>query len=251
MMAVSTDGQLQERVRELEAELAERRREATENERQLERYAADLRETFKEERARAQELRRSYMLTVRALASAVEARDAYTGRHAERVAAYGLSLAAACGMQLGDHPEIEFGFLLHDAGKVAVPDAILFKPGPLTGAERLIMQQHPVTGWEIVREIEFLGAARDVIRHHHERWDGTGYPDGLRGDGIPLSARIFAVADTLDALTTNRPYRQASTIAQARVIITQASGTHFDPDVIDVFRELPDDALERIRLEIG
>ena len=251
MMAVNADGQLQERVRELEAELAARTREAVENERQLERYAADLRETFKEERARAQELRRSYMLTVRALASAVEARDAYTGRHAERVAAYGLSRAAACGMQLGDHPEIEFGFLLHDAGKVAVPDAILFKPGPLTGAERLIMQQHPVTGWEIVRDIDFLGAARDVIRHHHERWDGAGYPDGLSGEGIPLSARIFAVADTLDALTTDRPYRQASTIAQARVIIDQASGTHFDPDVIGVFRELPDNALERIRLEIG
>ena len=251
MMAVNADGQLQERVRELEAELAARTREAVENERQLERYAADLRETFKEERARAQELRRSYMLTVRALASAVEARDAYTGRHAERVAADGLSLAAACGMQLGDHPEIEFGFLLHDAGKVAVPDAILFKPGPLTGAERLIMQQHPVTGWEIVRDIDFLGAARDVIRHHHERWDGAGYPDGLSGEGIPRSARIFAVADTLDALTTDRPYRQASTIAQARVIIDQASGTHFDPDVIGVFRELPDNALERIRLEIG
>ena len=185
MMAVNAEGQLQERVRELEAELAERRREAAENERQLERYAADLRETFKEERARAQELRRSYMLTVRALASAVEARDAYTGRHAERVAAYGLRLAAACGMELGDHPEIEFGFLLHDAGKVAVPDAILFKPGPLTSAERLIMQQHPVTGWEIVRDIEFLGTARDVIRHHHERWDGTGYPDGLARRGDP------------------------------------------------------------------
>jgi len=251
MMAVSTDGQLQERVRELERELAERRREAAENERQLERYAADLRETFMQERARAQELRRSYMLTVRALASAVEARDAYTGRHAERVAAYGLRLAAACGMHLADHPEIEFGFLLHDAGKVAVPDAILFKPGPLTSAERLIMQQHPVTGWEIVRDIEFLGTARDVIRHHHERWDGTGYPDGLSGDAIPLSARIFAVADTLDALTTNRPYRQASTIAQARVIIVQGGGTHFDPDVVDVFRSLPDEAIERIRLDIG
>jgi len=251
MMAVSADGQLQERVRELEVELAERRREAAENERQLERYAADLRETFKQERARAQELRRSYMLTVRALASAVEARDAYTGRHAERVAAYGLRLAAACGMHLGDHPEIEFGFLLHDAGKVAVPDAILFKPGPLTSAERLIMQQHPVTGWEIVRDIEFLGAGRDVIRHHHERWDGTGYPDGLSGEAIPLSARIFAVADTLDALTTNRPYRQASTIARARAIIVQGKGTHFDPDVVDVFRSLPEEALERIRLDIG
>ena len=251
MMAVNADGKLHDRVRELEAELAERTREAAENERQLERYAADLRETFKEERARAQELRRSYMLTVRALASAVEARDAYTGRHAERVAAYGLRLAAACGMELGDHPEIEFGFLLHDAGKVAVPDAILFKPGPLTSAERLIMQQHPVTGWEIVRDIEFLGTARDVIRHHHERWDGTGYPDGLSGAGIPLSARIFAVADTLDALTTNRPYRHASTIAQARVIIMQGSGTHFDPDVVAVFETLPDAVLERIRLEIG
>jgi ribonuclease P protein subunit RPR2 len=251
MSAVSTDAQLQERLAELEAELAERRREAAESERQLERYAADLRETFKEERARAQELRRSYMLTVRALASAVEARDAYTGRHAERVAAYGLHLAAAYGMALSDHPEIEFGFLLHDAGKVAVPDAILFKPGPLTSAERLIMQQHPVTGWEIVRDIEFLGTARDVIRHHHERWDGTGYPDKLSGEGIPLSARIFAVADTFDALTTNRPYRQASTIAQARVIIRQGTGTHFDPDVIEVFESLPDDVLERIRLEIG
>jgi ribonuclease P protein subunit RPR2 len=251
MTAVNTDGQLQERVSQLEAELAERRREAAENERQLERYAADLRETFKEERARAQELRRSYMLTVRALASAVEARDAYTGRHAERVAAYGLRLAAACGMQLGDHPEIEFGFLLHDAGKVAVPDAILFKPGPLTSAERLIMQQHPVTGWEIVRDIDFLGTARDVIRHHHERWDGSGYPDKLSGEAIPFSARIFAVADTFDALTTNRPYRKASTIAQARVIIYQASGTHFDPDVIEVFKSLPDAVLERIRLDIG
>jgi response regulator RpfG family c-di-GMP phosphodiesterase len=251
MMAVKTDGQLQERVRELESELAVRRHEAAENERQLERYAADLRETFKEERARAQELRRSYMLTVHALASAVEARDAYTGRHAERVAAYGLCLASAYGMELGDHPEIEFGFLLHDAGKVAVPDAILFKPGPLTSAERLIMQQHPVTGWEIVRDIEFLGTARDVIRHHHERWDGSGYPDRLAGEAIPLSARIFAVADTLDALTTNRPYRQASTTQQARVIIGQASGSHFDPDVIAIFETLPDATLERIRLEIG
>jgi ribonuclease P protein subunit RPR2 len=250
-MGVSTEDQLRERIAALDAELGERRREAEVKERQLERYAADLRETFKEERTRAQELRRSYMLTVRALASAVEARDAYTGRHAERVAAYGLKLAEAYGMPLADHPEIEFGFILHDAGKVAVPDAILFKPGPLTAAERLIMQQHPVTGWEIVRDIEFLGAARDVIRHHHERWDGTGYPDRLAGDAIPLSARIFAVADTFDALTTNRPYRPASTTATARDIIQQGSGTHFDPAVIEAFAELPDAVIERIRLEIG
>jgi ribonuclease P protein subunit RPR2 len=250
-MTIVTTSQLLARISELEAELGQRTREAAEKEQQLERYAADLRETFKEERARAQELRRSYMLTVRALAGAVEARDAYTGRHAERVAAYGLQIASAAGMQLGDEPQIEFGFLLHDAGKVAVPDAILFKPGPLTPPERAIIEQHPLTGWEIVRDIEFLGAARDVIRSHHERWDGNGYPDGLAGTEIPLSARVFAVADTIDALTTTRPYRRASSFARARAIITRDSGTHFDPEIIAAYESLPDSRLEQIRKEVG
>ena len=250
-MAVSTEEQLRERISELETELAERAREAAEKEQQLQRYAADLRETFKQERARAHELRRSYMLTVRALATAVEARDTSTGRHAERVAAYGLRLADAYGMPLGDEPQIEFGFLLHDAGKIAVPDRILLKPGRLNAAEREIIEQHPVTGADIVRDIDFLGAAREVIRHHHERWDGTGYPDRLAGEAIPISARIFAVADALDALTTDRPYRRASTIAQARAIILQGVGTHFDPLVIEAFKRLSDEEIERIRLEIG
>ncbi|HEV7807495.1 MAG TPA: HD domain-containing phosphohydrolase [Solirubrobacteraceae bacterium] len=246
-----TDEQLRSQIDELERELALRVEEAEEKELQLQRYAADLRETFVQERTRSAQLRRSYMLTVRALASAVEARDAYTGRHAERVAAYGLALADVYGMSLGDEPQIEFGFLLHDVGKVAVPDAILFKPGPLTAAERLVMQQHPVTGSEIVREIEFLGAARDVIRSHHERWDGSGYPDGLPGEDIPIAARVFAVADTLDALTTRRPYREASSIADARAIIEAGSGTHFDPDVIVAFKALPDAEIEKIRGRIG
>ena len=250
-MTTVTTSQLLARIAELEAELGQRTREAADKEQQLERYAADLRETFKEERARAHELRRSYMLTVRALAGAVEARDAYTGRHAERVAAYGLQIAAAAGMQLGDEPQIEFGFLLHDVGKVAVPDAILFKPGPLTPEERAIIERHPVTGSEIVRDIEFLGAARDVIRSHHERWDGAGYPDGLAGTRIPLSARVFALADTLDALTTTRPYRRASSFARARAIIVRDSGTHFDPDVVAAYEGLPDSRLEQIRKEIG
>jgi HD-GYP domain-containing protein (c-di-GMP phosphodiesterase class II) len=250
-MTTVTTSQLLARIADLEAELGQRTREAADKEQQLERYAADLRETFKEERARAQELRRSYMLTVRALASAVEARDAYTGRHAERVAAYGMQIASAAGMQLGDEPQIEFGFLLHDVGKVAVPDAILFKPGPLTPEERAIIQRHPVTGSEIVRDIEFLGAARDVIRSHHERWDGAGYPDGLARTEIPLSARVFAVADTLDALTTTRPYRRASSLARARVIIMRDSGTHFDPEIVAAYEALPDSRLEQIRKEIG
>jgi ribonuclease P protein subunit RPR2 len=251
MTLVDYPEELRARIAELESELGKRTQEAADKEHQLERYAADLRETFKEERARAHELHRSYMLTVRALASAVEARDAYTGRHAERVAAYGLQIAAAAGLSLSDEPQIEFGFLLHDAGKVAVPDAILFKPGPLTPEERAIVEQHPVTGSEIVRDIDFLGAARDVIRSHHERWDGTGYPDRLRGTDIPLSARVFAVADTLDALTTNRPYRRASSFAKARVIILRDSGSHFDPDVIAAYEALSDAELERIRKEIG
>jgi len=242
---------LQRRIEQLEAELSLREREADDKELQLERYAADLRDTFKQERARAQELRESYMLTVRALSSAVEARDAYTGRHAERVAAYGLRIAEACGMRLTDQPEIEFGFLLHDVGKVAVPDAILFKPGPLTPTERMVIEQHTITGSEIVRDIVFLGSARDVIRSHHERWDGSGYPDGLAGDQIPLSARVFAVADTLDALTSQRPYRNALAFGEARAIIEQEAGSHFDPDVIDAYRTVSNETIEAIRGSIG
>jgi ribonuclease P protein subunit RPR2 len=113
------------------------------------------------------------------------------------------------------------------------------------------MQQHPVTGSEIVREIDFLGAARDVIRSHHERWDGSGYPDNLAGEHIPVSARVFAVADTLDALTTRRPYRDASSLADAREIIEAGRGSHFDPDVIVAFRALPDADIEAIRRRIG
>ena len=204
---------LADRERELEelrGKLARYERENDTRSVQLDRYAADLRETFKQERAAAQELKRSYRATVRALANAVEARDAYTGRHAERVAAYGLAIAAAAGMNIADSPEMEFGFLLHDVGKVAVPDAILFKTGPLTAEEYALIAKHPVTGWEILRDIEFLGEAKLVVRHHHERWDGSGYPDRLAGEDIPLAARVFAVADTLDALTTDRPYRPAS-----------------------------------------
>jgi HD-GYP domain-containing protein (c-di-GMP phosphodiesterase class II) len=218
-----------------------------EKERQLERYAADLRETFKAERARTAELHASYMATVRALANAVEARDAYTGHHAERVAAYGLELARTAGLGLANDPQTEFGFLLHDVGKVAVPDAILFKPAPLTREERVLMERHPVIGWEILRGIEFLGDAKLVVRHHHEHWDGTGYPDALAGEDIPIAARVFAVADTLDALTTDRPYRPASGWAEARGEIRRVSGTQFDPTVVSAYEAIPDAEFDRLR----
>jgi ribonuclease P protein subunit RPR2 len=220
-------------------------REAAARQRQLEHYAADLREIFKQERNRAQELRRSYKATVLALANAVEARDAYTGKHAERVAAYGLRIAHAAGVEVD--PQAEFGFLLHDVGKVAVPDAILFKPGPLTQEEQALMVKHPEIGSEILRHIDFLDEAKAVVRHHHERWDGQGYPDGLEGDAIPLAARVFAVADALDALTTDRPYRPASSFADARREVERGAGSQFDPVVVAAYRQIPDRTFEALR----
>jgi putative nucleotidyltransferase with HDIG domain len=233
----------------LQERLASVERSAAEKERQLERYAADLRETFKRERERRHELRRSYMATVRALCNAVEARDAYTGKHAERVSAYGMEIARVLDAPFADDPEVEFGFLLHDVGKVAVPDAILWKPEPLTPDERALMQQHPIVGWEILREIDFLGEAKLVVRHHHERWDGDGYPDRLEGDAIPLAARVFAVADVLDALTTVRPYRPPSPVAEAREMIRDSAGSQFDPEVVAAFLEISMETLDRIRRE--
>ena len=231
----------------LQARLEKTERQAHARQRQLERYAADLREVFKQERARAQELRRSYMATVRALSNAVEARDAYTGKHAERVTAYGMELARCCGLAVEDSPQIEFGFLLHDVGKVAVPDAILFKTGSLTVEEYSLVRRHPVIGTEILRDVDFLGEGKLVVRHHHERWDGQGYPDGLAGEAIPLAARVFAVADALDALTTDRPYRPASSFPDAREEVLRGAGTQFDPVVVAAFRRIPDHTFEALR----
>jgi putative nucleotidyltransferase with HDIG domain len=240
----------QDQLNRLREELAEQRRAAGEKELQLERYASDLRETFKSERARADELRRSYVATVRALTNAVEARDAYTAKHAERVAAYGLELTTRIEPDLASEPEIEFGYLLHDIGKVAIPDGILHKSEHLTPEEEALMHRHAVIGFEILRSIPFLRAASMIVRHHHERWDGQGYPDGLKGEQIPLAARIFSVADTLDAITTQRPYREAASLAEARAKIAEEAGTQFDPRVVEVLNEIPDEALERIRTGI-
>lgn len=235
----------------LRAELAAAQAEVADKDSQLQRYATDLRETFKQERAREQQLRESYVATVRALANAVEARDAYTGKHAERVAAYGLLIATAHGTQIADDPQVEFGFLLHDIGKVAVPDAILFKPNPLDPAERSLMERHAVIGWEILRGVDWLQEAKLVVRHHHERWDGAGYPDGLTGEAIPLPARIFAVADALDALTTDRPYRPGRTLPDARAIIGRGAGTQFDPAVVAAFAGISEDELAQVHEELS
>lgn len=250
MSTPNTQVELVEELVRLREAVESHERESAEKERQLERYAADLRETFIEERARTQELADSYVATVRALTNAVEVRDAYTGKHAERVTAYGLEIAGNVAPHLAEDPQSEFGFLLHDIGKVAVPDGILHKTQPLTGEERRLIEEHPMTGWRILRHVDYLADAKLIIRFHHERWDGTGYPDRLAGEAIPLAARIFAVADSLDAMTTDRPYRLAAPLAHARAEIADCSGKQFDPTVVEAFERIPDSVLERIRREI-
>lgn len=249
-VAIGNGSKLITEIERLRMEIARREGESSDEERELERHAADLRAAFQQEQIRPQELMRSYMATVRALANAVEARAGYTSRHAERATAYALEIVRALGISLPDPAKVEFGFLLHDVGKVAIPDTILFKPSALTDEEQALMRQHPVIGSRIVRGIDFLGGAADVVRSHHERWDGQGYPDRVAGEQIPLAARVFAVADVLDALTTERPYRPASSFAVAREIITREAGAQFDPRVVAAFNSIPDLTFERIRAEI-
>src|ERR671915_423828 len=164
--ALASDSGYTGELDRLRSELSSQCREGEEKEAQLERYAADLRETFIAERAKAEELRASYVATVRALTNAVEARDAYTAKHAERVAAYGLELARRIDPDLTEDPQTEFGFLLHDVGKVAIPDGILHKPEPLGEEESRLMRSHPVIGWEILSQVPFLERAAKIVRAH-------------------------------------------------------------------------------------
>jgi response regulator RpfG family c-di-GMP phosphodiesterase len=186
--------------------------------------------------AAARALRDSYRTTVRALATALELRDDQTGAHAERVTELALRLTERIAPELSADPELEFGFLLHDIGKIGVPDALVLKPGSLTPEEMSRMRQHVDLGEQIIAEVPFLkGLARDVVTAHHERFDGGGYPNGLRAQQIPLAARIFAVVDAFDAMTNDRPYRRAASAEWALDEIQALSGAQFDPAVVDAF----------------
>jgi ribonuclease P protein subunit RPR2 len=189
--------------------------------------------------ATAAELRASYSTTVRALAAALDLRDDATGAHAKRVTALGLALARAVAPALLVDPQLEFGFLLHDVGKIGVPDAVLLKLGPLDPAETELMRRHSALGEQIVADIPYLGATvREVIRSHHERWDGNGYPDRMAGEEIPFPARMFSIVDAYDAMTSDRPYRLAmSTDAAVEELIAQA-GRQFDPELVPEFLEM-------------
>ena len=175
------------------------------------------------------------------LVATLEAREPETYAHSFRVRAYALHLAAAMKYPVADLPRLAHAALLHDLGKLAVSDAVLLKPGPLDSHEFEVLKSHSAVGERIVNRIGFLAGAGKIIRHHHERWDGRGYPDGIAGTEIPLGSRLFAVADTLDAMTSNRCYRRALALEDARKEISRCAGTQFDPAIADVFMKISGD----------
>jgi HD-GYP domain-containing protein (c-di-GMP phosphodiesterase class II) len=185
------------------------------------------------------QLRETYQATLEALGSALATREVGTELHSRRVHAYSIALARAHGLAEEAIAALGRGVLLHDIGKIGISDSILLKPGPLTPEEWGIMRSHPEFGRQILERIPFLRDAIPVVYHHHERWDGTGYPLGLAGPAIPLGARIFALADAFDAMTFDRPYSKAIPMEEARERIREGAGTHFDPDVVATFLAMP------------
>jgi response regulator RpfG family c-di-GMP phosphodiesterase len=203
---------------------------------QLIMYARDLASIAKAERRQRRLVQDAYRETAMALADAVDVRDRATGLHAQRVRRYALGLAEAVDPSLLADPSLEYGFLLHDVGKIAISDQILLKAGPLNEEERDLLRLHPMIGAQILRNVAMLhGSGLEVVRSHHERWDGAGYPDGLAGEQIPLAARVFAVVDTLDAMTSDRPYREALDWDDAVEEILAQSGRQFDPSIVELF----------------
>lgn len=192
----------------------------------------------------------NYRATLRALAKALEARDVETHGHSERVVAYCLTLGRQLALSPRELLVLEQGALLHDIGKIGVRDAILLKPGPLTDDQWVEMRAHIDHGLAIIDGVDFLSGARAVVGQHHEKFDGSGYPSKLTGETIHLHARIFAVADAYDALTSDRPYRAGRPYAQACEEIIASAGTHFDPKVVDAFLKIPEAQLAEIRREV-
>jgi HD-GYP domain-containing protein (c-di-GMP phosphodiesterase class II) len=196
----------------------------------------------------AAKLEAHYTTTMEALVSALEARDPYTEAHAGRIRDMSMALSRALAVPLENNRAVRLGAILHDVGKIGIRDSILLKPGPLTEDEWDIMRTHPEIGERMLTGIDFLSPALPVIRHHHERWDGRGYPDRLRGEEIPLGARIVSVCDAFDAMTSDRPYRPAMSVDDACEEIVRCAGKQFDPDcaslLVDVINEVGDKHLE-------
>lgn len=220
----------------LEEMVEERTREVVEKSRQIEALFVDL--------------ERSYESTLHALVTALDFRDNETHGHSRRVVEYAVLVAEAMGVGEPDLSWIRRGAILHDVGKIGVADAILRKPGKLDAAEWAEMKKHPEMGYRMLQHIPFLKPALDIVYCHQERFDGTGYPRGLKGEEIPIGARIFAVVDTFDAMTSDRPYRAALTIQDAQNEVRRFSGTQFDPAVAGAFLGIPASAWKEIRARV-
>jgi len=197
------------------------------------------------------DLERSYDITLEALGDALDLKDAETEGHSKRVTAFTIAVARAMGLSAEKIRVIARGAFLHDIGKMAIPDAILRKPGALTPEEIEIMREHCWHGFQILRKIPFLAEAADIVYAHQERYDGSGYPRKLKGDEIPLGARIFALADTMDAIMSDRPYRPAQPFSAARDEIVRWSGRQFDPQIVKVFLQMPETIWMDLRKEIN
>ena len=190
-------------------------------------------------------------MTLEALGDALDLKDAETEFHSRRVTAFTIAIARKMGLPKEEIKVIARGAFLHDIGKMAIPDAILHKPGKLTEEEMAIMKEHCYLGYKILSRIPFLAEAAEIVYSHQEHYDGTGYPRGLKGDEIPLGARIFAIADTLDAMRSDRAYRDAQSIEAVRKEIELWSGRQFDPEIVKVFLEMPDNIWEDLRKDIN
>ncbi len=224
-------------------------------ERELESYRQRLEEKVeqrtKQLQAALRRIEQTYDDTLEALGAALDLRDNETAGHSRRVTRYCLQMAQAMGCTGEPLKHIMRGAYLHDIGKIGIPDSILLKPAKLSPEEREVMESHARVGYELVSRIVFLAPAAEIVLTHQESYDGTGYPQGLVGDEIPLGARIFSVADTLDAMTSDRPYRRALAYSAAREEIARLAGRQFDPEVVRVFLSIVEEVWDKIRMEVA
>jgi putative nucleotidyltransferase with HDIG domain len=222
-------------------------------EREVENYRSHLEEMVavrtRQLQGALRQIESSYESTLEALGAAIDLRDSPTAGHSRRVFLYSIEIAKALNLTEHQLTVIGFGALLHDIGKLAIPDSILLKPGPLTAEEKTVMQKHVQLGYGMIKDIEFLVEPAKIILTHHERCDGSGYPQGLKSADIPIGAKIFAVADTVDAMTSDRPYRSALPFAAAREQIKRGSGKEYDSRVAEVFLQISNEKWETIRTE--
>ena len=226
----------------------DRRRLVMENRVYQETLETRVREATDELRVAYQEIADTYEDTLRSLCSALDAREEETGDHSRRVTSLALELAGRIGLRLSEREHLGRAALLHDIGKIGVPDHILLKQGALNDEEWATMRRHPTIGYRILEGIPFLRPAAEIVLTHHERFDGQGYPRGLTGEAIPIGARIFAVADAVDAITSDRPYRKAASLSVAFEEVRRCSGSHFDPDVVDALVRIGIAGVEAFRI---